>query len=209
MQCPAYPKSTREMSRYHRGSLLRAMTAGHVWISPVGTAKLKPAHSAPFAGRACLPGFAGASRHASLSDRARSWHRLGRHGSGTIDDLPERHRADWPRLAGRLRRIMAGRTVSDRKRHHCRAGCRCSRDGPTSPENGILDKPEPIGGLSDDERTLLGEALRRERGARWNAACDAAEAQAKRPPSLRADRIEPIRRLARQFGVRPTHWMEE
>lgn len=59
---------------------------------------------------------------------------------------------------------------------------------------------------------LLGEglrALRRERGAAWNAACDAAEAQARRPPSLRAYGIDGIRRLARRLGVQATHWMEE
>ena len=63
-----------------------------------------------------------------------------------------------------------------------------------------MDKPEPITGLSDDERMLLGEALRalrRKRGATWNAACDAAEARGKRRPSLRAYGIEAIRRLAR------------
>jgi len=88
----------------------------------------------------------------------------------------------------------------------------CRHNDPISPENVILDKPEPIDDLSDDERTLLGEALRalrRERGAVWNAACDTAEAQAKRPPSLRAYGIDDIRRLARRLGVRATHWMEE
>ncbi len=38
-----------------------------------------------------------------------------------------------------------------------------------------MSKPEPIGGLSDDERKLLIEgliALRRERGRAWNGACD-------------------------------------
>ena len=81
-----------------------------------------------------------------------------------------------------------------------------------SREGGILDKPDPITGLSDDERLLLGEALRalrRERGAAWNAACDAAEAKAKRRPSLRAYGIEDIRRLARRLGVRATYWTEE
>lgn len=85
-------------------------------------------------------------------------------------------------------------------------------NNPTRPENEFLDNPEPIGGLSDDERTLLGEALRalrRERGRAWNAACDAAEAQAKRPPSLRAYGIDDIRRLARRLGVPATHWMKE
>jgi len=75
-----------------------------------------------------------------------------------------------------------------------------------------MDKPEPIAGLSDDERMLPGvalRALRRERGAAWNAACDAAEARAKRLPSPRAYGIEEIRRLARRLGVAVTHWMEE
>ena len=75
-----------------------------------------------------------------------------------------------------------------------------------------MDKREPIAGLSDDERMLLGEALcalRRERGAAWNAACDAAEAQAKRQPSLRPYGIEDIRRLARRLSTRVTHWTEE
>ena len=70
----------------------------------------------------------------------------------------------------------------------------------------------PIGDLSDEERTLLGEALRalrRERGEAWNAACDAAERQAKRPPPIRAYGIEDIKRLARRLGVPATHWMEE
>lgn len=51
-----------------------------------------------------------------------------------------------------------------------------------------MSKPEPIGGLSDDERKLLIEgliALRRERGRAWNGACDVAEAEGKRQPSLR------------------------
>lgn len=70
----------------------------------------------------------------------------------------------------------------------------------------------PIGDLSDEERTLLGEALRalrRERGEAWNAACDAAEAQEKRPPPIRAYGIEDIKRLARRLGVSATHWLEE
>jgi len=88
----------------------------------------------------------------------------------------------------------------------------CQHNDPTRPESEILDKPEPIGGLSDDERTLLGEALRalrRERGVAWNATCDTAEVQAKRPPSLRAYGIDDIRQLARRLGIRATHWMEE
>jgi hypothetical protein len=76
----------------------------------------------------------------------------------------------------------------------------------------VRSKPEPIEGLSDAEKALLGEALRalrRERGRAWNAACDAAEAQGRRSPSLRAFGIEDIKRLARRFGVRAPHWTEE
>ena len=45
-------------------------------------------------------------------------------------------------------------------------------------------RPDPITGLSEDERTPRDEALRtlqRDRGAAWNTACDAAEAQGRRP----------------------------
>ena len=73
-------------------------------------------------------------------------------------------------------------------------------------------KPEIIEGLSDEERALLREALRalrRDRGKAWNAACDAAEAAGKRRPSLKAYGIEDIKRLARRFGVRATHWLED
>jgi hypothetical protein len=75
-----------------------------------------------------------------------------------------------------------------------------------------LGKQAPIEGLSDDERALLGDALRalrRERGQAWNAACDAAEAEGKRRPSLRAYGIADIKRLARRLGVGATHWMEK
>ncbi len=75
-----------------------------------------------------------------------------------------------------------------------------------------MPRPEPIAGLSDEERALLGDALRalrRERGKVWNAACDAAEAAGKRRPSLRRYGIDEIKRLARRLGVGPTHWMEE
>ena len=70
---------------------------------------------------------------------------------------------------------------------------------------------EPIEGLTDDERRLLGEALRAlraERGRAWNAACDAAEAAGKRRPSLRPYGIDAIKGLARRLGVGPTHWTE-
>jgi hypothetical protein len=76
----------------------------------------------------------------------------------------------------------------------------------------VRSKPEPIDGLSDAEKALLGEALqalRRERGRARNAACDAAEAQGRRSPSLRAFGIEDIKRLVRRFGVRALHWSEE
>lgn len=71
---------------------------------------------------------------------------------------------------------------------------------------------KPVSGLSGDERALLGEALRalrRERGTAWNAACDRAEAEARRPPSLRAYGIPEIKRLARRLGVGATHWLED
>lgn len=66
--------------------------------------------------------------------------------------------------------------------------------------------------MDDDERALIGDALRtlrRERGAAWNAACDAAEGQGRRLPSPRSFGIEPIRRLAKHLGVGATHWLEE
>lgn len=83
---------------------------------------------------------------------------------------------------------------------------------PANPKGGIQGRRKPICGLSDDERLLLGEplrALRRERGAAWNAACDAAEAEARRPPSLRAYGIPDVRRLTRRLGVSATHWLED
>jgi hypothetical protein len=76
----------------------------------------------------------------------------------------------------------------------------------------MLDKREAVSGLSDEERALLGEALRalrRERGQAWNAACDAAEVRGKRRPSLRSYGIGEIKRLARRLGVRATHWSEQ
>ena len=65
--------------------------------------------------------------------------------------------------------------------------------------------------LSEEERTLLGEALsalRRERGRAWNTACDQADAQGRRRPSLRAYGIEEIKRLARRLGTTAPHWTE-
>lgn len=65
-----------------------------------------------------------------------------------------------------------------------------------------------ISDLSEEEIALLAEAfraLRRDRGQAWNAACDVAEAQGKRRPSLRA---YDIKRLARRFGINATHWSE-
>ena len=75
-----------------------------------------------------------------------------------------------------------------------------------------VGKLQPVSGLDDGERALLGEPLRalhRQRGAAWNAACDAADGQGRRPPAPRAFGIEDIRRLARQLGVGATHWIEE
>jgi len=74
-----------------------------------------------------------------------------------------------------------------------------------------LARSESIGGLSDEETALLAEAfraLRRERGKAWNAACDAAEVEGKRRPSLRGYGIDDIKRLARRFGITATHWSE-
>jgi len=88
------------------------------------------------------------------------------------------------------------------------ADATCSIDS----ENDIVDKPDPVEGLSDDERALLGEALRalrRQRGRAWNAACDAAAAKGKRPPPLHDYGIEHIKRLARRLGVTAPHWLEE
>ena len=65
--------------------------------------------------------------------------------------------------------------------------------------------------LSEEERALLGEALsalRRERGAAWNAACDGAEALGERRPPLRPYGIAEITRLARRFGTKAPHWTE-
>ena len=79
-------------------------------------------------------------------------------------------------------------------------------------EDDILAKPEPIEGLSDEERALLGDALRAlrlQRGKEWNAACDAAEAAGKRRPSLRPYGIDAIKRLARRLGVGTTYWTGE
>ena len=67
-------------------------------------------------------------------------------------------------------------------------------------------------GFSDEERALLGDALRAlrlERARAWNAACDAAEATGKRRPSLRPYGIVEIKRLARRLGTGPTHWSGE
>ena len=75
-----------------------------------------------------------------------------------------------------------------------------------------MGKTEIIEGLSDEERALLREALRalrRDRGKAWNATCDAAEAAGRRRPSLKAYGIDDIKRLARRFGVRATHWLED
>ena len=82
---------------------------------------------------------------------------------------------------------------------------------PVRPGSGLQGRRKPISGLDGDERALLGaalRALRRERGAAWTAACDRAEAQGKREPSLRAYGIPEVRRLARRLGVGATHRLE-
>jgi hypothetical protein len=76
---------------------------------------------------------------------------------------------------------------------------------------GVLPRRERIGDLNDEEIALLADAfraLRRDRGQAWNAACDIAEAQGKRRPSLRAYGVDGIKRLARRFGITATHWSE-
>ena len=69
-----------------------------------------------------------------------------------------------------------------------------------------------IEGLTDEERALLGgalRALRRDRGKAWNAACDMAAQAQLRPPSVNAFGIQDIKKLARRLGVPATHWLEE
>lgn len=78
----------------------------------------------------------------------------------------------------------------------------------------VMSKPEPIVGLSDDERKLLIEgltALRRVRGQACNVACDTADVNGKRQLSLRQFGIDDIKRLARRLGgsAAHTHWLEE
>ena len=75
-----------------------------------------------------------------------------------------------------------------------------------------MPKPELIEGLSDAERQLVIEALRalrRERGQAWNVVCDIAEQKSKKPPPLADYGIDDIKRLARRFGGRALHWIEE
>ena len=74
-----------------------------------------------------------------------------------------------------------------------------------------MPKQARIGGLSDEEIALLAEAfpaLRKDRGQAWNAACDIAEAQGKRRPSLRPYGIDDIKCLACRFGIAATHGSE-
>jgi hypothetical protein len=77
-----------------------------------------------------------------------------------------------------------------------------------------MSKPEPIDGLSDDERKLLIDALtalRQVRGQAWNVACDVADAAGKRQPPLSQFGIDDIKRLARRIGGRAarTHWQDD
>ena len=65
-----------------------------------------------------------------------------------------------------------------------------------------MSKPEPVDGLSDEERQLLLKglrALRRDRGLAWNIACDIADQQGRRRPSIRSYGIDDIERLARRL----------
>ena len=74
-----------------------------------------------------------------------------------------------------------------------------------------MPEADLAGCLNDEERALLGQALsalRLERGKAWNAACDLAEAQGKRRPSLKLYGIDEITRLARRFGTKALHWTE-
>ena len=67
------------------------------------------------------------------------------------------------------------------------------------------------GGLSAEERALLGEAfstLRREPGKAWIEACRRADEHGKRRPGLRSAGIDEIRQLARRFGTKALHWTE-
>jgi hypothetical protein len=71
----------------------------------------------------------------------------------------------------------------------------------------VLPKQERIGGLTDEEIALLAEAfraLRRDRSHAWNAACDIAESQGERRPSLRPYGIDDIKRW-RAGSASPPH----
>ncbi len=75
----------------------------------------------------------------------------------------------------------------------------------------LATPPIDTSGMNEADMKLLAAAfrvLRRERGKAWNAACDVAEAQSKRRPALKPSGIDDIRRLARRFGIRETHWSE-
>ena len=68
-----------------------------------------------------------------------------------------------------------------------------------------------IAGLSNAERELLIEALcalRDARGRAWNIACDQAEREGKRRPSIKRYGIEAIVRLARRLGGDAPHRLE-
>ena len=72
-------------------------------------------------------------------------------------------------------------------------------------------RDDRISGLAPEEKALLAEALsalRRDRGAYWNAACDKAEAEGRRAPPLKDFQIPDINRLAKRLGVKALHWLE-
>lgn len=66
-----------------------------------------------------------------------------------------------------------------------------------------MPKVDVIEGLSDDERalTLLAlQCLRRDRALAWNIACDIAERDQTKRPTIKSYGIPDIELLARRFG---------
>ena len=64
-------------------------------------------------------------------------------------------------------------------------------------------RDDRISGLAPEEKALLAEALsalRRDRGAYWNAACDKAEAEGRRAPPLNDFQIPDINNLINLRG---------
>lgn len=70
----------------------------------------------------------------------------------------------------------------------------------------------PVEGLSDAERVILVDglrALRKERAAAWNLACDAADATGRRRPPVRQFGIHDIIRLAERLGGSVGHRLDD